>query len=1010
MALSLWISPALQYGVPARGEARQGASRQIVAQAIKRHLFLEKEAEQSSEKEAEQSSEKEAEQSSEKSHYQKSLDKFTAKLTPDLKTKNQMLISLWQALLSEDESEENLFCLTLHVLCAVLAQQWVDQDANTDDEDENDEIDDNVADPAANAVERFQVVSALTHPLRQHMWKRLRKSPEDQYPDNESWYAVAHILVNILLESLDNWFELKTGDTRQQDGKAHTPKTITICQPELTDRLNKLLKGLPLSFTAQPLKEPVAYHFDNAPPENDTADTCIQINLIRYGQSNEFLRDTHRQLLWQDHRPPKFQRYLDAINVQQAVPWRINRALLDQVRCLNKVVEVESSTDENAELIAWVKAHLYRPKNERPKTFLSKKNNDRSARAAEFLDNPLAKLALDELCPADSDDSHTFYLPWKADYRGRIFAETPWFMPQGADLQRALLEFANGQVLTENGANALRRHGANLVKRKRLLDDLAIANRQVVTLEERERWINEHETDILASAASPLTATFWREVADKPMQFLAFCLAYQQWRSHPDLPVHFPVQIDGTCNGLQHIAALTGDVALAESVNVLPRENGLPADIYSELVEVARGQLDKLTDSKSLGIKLAHKWLAANPARRNWLDRKTAKKVVMTIPYGASENAQARGVLEALEKTILEDWQHDSPSSSELDALVEWNNKDRNKKWFVFDCSRDLFKAKRQLAFAANDELTQTLAKAEWERLCIFASYVALVLVKHLRTALNKRYPKVKAFSGWLKKSADACAGSGKDVKDEDGNDVKDVGLPLLWLTPLDFPVIQPGFQIKDSNGAEPRLGTQKFRVDFKVMQKELDPNKQGNALLPNLIHSLDATHLAMTLLAAQQHGVSDVGSIHDCLLCHPNAADDLSKIVRTTFAELYAPDEPTGRSQPLAAWYKWMQEVVALRTLPEPGKLEAALKWPNGAGERDLKNDAEFGQADAKTAYEWLAWVRQQPSTQRFLLQALLARAKELLTPNEAPELPKPPVTAALPFAQRQISRYFFS
>jgi hypothetical protein len=1002
MALSLWISSAVQYGVPARGEARQGTLQRAVAQSIKRHLFADE------------------------TIYARVLKDFAVKLQPALKVKNQMVIDLWRSLFLEDadngelserqhdevaEPVENLFCLALYALCAVLAKQWV-EDASRDtesEEDDSEEIGDGVPDFTANAVEYFQVVSTLVFPLRQHMWKWQHKLLEDQIPDDKTWYVVSGVLVATLLESLDDWFEVQTGTTCHSDGKPHTEKTIAIRQPELAQRINDLLEKLPLSFTAQPLKQPVAYHFDDSGLADDTADTCIRLDLIGYRQKNDFLRRTHHHLLQPQHRPPNFERYVEAINLQQAVPWRINRVLLNQVRQLIDVMKTESAATDD--LVAWIKKHLYHPINERPKAVFSKKTDDPSARAAEFLDSPLVKLALDELCPDNSTDSLTFYLPWKADYRGRIYAQTPYFTPQGGDLQRALLEFTNGQVLTDSGASALRRHGANLVKRERLLKDLGIDGRPVITFDERERWVSAHESEILASAESPLTESFWREVADKPMQFLAFCLAYQQWHTHPELPVYLPVQIDGTCNGLQHIAALTGDVALAEAVNVFPHENGLPADIYNGLAAVARQTLGTLTDSKSLGIKLADTWLAADSARRDWLNRKTAKKVVMTIPYGASKNAQARGVLEvdALEQTILADWQRDPPSLSELDALVKLKENDKNAKRFVAKCSRDLFNAQRQLAFAADDELTQALAKAEWERLRTFASYVALTLVEHLHNALNTLYPHVHHFSDWLKKTATACAGSGR----KDKNDTRDVGIPLLWLTPLGFPVIQSGFQVK-SIGTEPRLGNQKFRVDVKVLQEELDPNKQGNGLLPNLIHSLDATHLAKTLFAAQQQGIDDVGSIHDCLLCHPNAADKLSDIVRTTFTELYAPDKQTGRSQPLAAWYGWMQEVVALRTLPHRGTVQAALVHAGGLGERILNNDADFGKLDAQAARNWLAKVRGQEitETELFLLQALLAWAVELklLTPNKEPQLPDPPVKVALPFAQRPMSPYFFS
>ncbi|MCK7518006.1 MAG: hypothetical protein MZV64_09975 [Ignavibacteriales bacterium] len=305
---------------------------------------------------------------------------------------------------------------------------------------------------------------------------------------------------------------------------------------------------------------------------------------------------------------------------------------------------------------------------------------------------------------------------------------------------------------------ALRRHGANLVGAKRLIKDLGITERarQVVTLDERERWTLDHEADILASAADPLAESFWRDVADEPMQFLAFCLAYRQWKQHPDAPIHLPVQIDGTCNGIQHIAALTGDPVLARAVNVLPNADGLPADIYSELAEAALTTLGRLPIPKGQnihrhGLEWADAWLAAEEKPSAWLDRKTAKRVVMTIPYGASRSAQACAVLEAIEDKLIKVWDQCPPDESELNALMEWKNASKERKEFVRKCTKGLFAKQRKAAFPKQDEhsaisirMTQSAEKtpkrsrtkpdteepwtperAEWERLRTFGAYVA---------------------------------------------------------------------------------------------------------------------------------------------------------------------------------------------------------------------------------------------------------------------------------------------
>ena len=46
----------------------------------------------------------------------------------------------------------------------------------------------------------------------------------------------------------------------------------------------------------------------------------------------------------------------------------------------------------------------------------------------------------------------------------------------------------------------------------------------------------------------------------------------------------FPVHQDGSCNGLQHYAALGRDLAGAKSVNLYPFDT--PSDVYQDVVEL----------------------------------------------------------------------------------------------------------------------------------------------------------------------------------------------------------------------------------------------------------------------------------------------------------------------------------------------------------------------------------------------------------------------------------------
>lgn len=71
--------------------------------------------------------------------------------------------------------------------------------------------------------------------------------------------------------------------------------------------------------------------------------------------------------------------------------------------------------------------------------------------------------------------------------------------------------------------------------------------------------------------------------SEEPWQTLAGCMEIRNALQCPEgaenYISHFPVHQDGSCNGLQHYAALGRDAAGAYSVNLSPCEK--PQDVYS---------------------------------------------------------------------------------------------------------------------------------------------------------------------------------------------------------------------------------------------------------------------------------------------------------------------------------------------------------------------------------------------------------------------------------------------
>lgn len=977
MTLSMWIPGDWQIGQVAPGIARGGAMQRTLVEYIKRHLFEEQSPLLS------------------KLSFEQILVSF-AKYFSDFSATQPEIEALRESLISDEdmaiaeledlnpdqvpESFKFVFCVVMQGTCQALAQPYID----TLNKEYEEVPEQDSAELGQGLVARSHVVNVVAILLRQMTWRWLRDNDTfDETKKVEGYRLFAQTLLTSLLEVMSAWFAV---EKFKLNDDSHESYYIRPCSNTLLDRIKDFWEKLPYRYTLQPLKQPVQYKMDgDAHPSNSDIDHCFRVSLISYRRTNDFLRRFHAGALQCENRSPQFDQYVEAVNIQQAVPWRINLDLLTWVdrltdisrkccdfknmdtQAIGRIAKVfDINTEQLESLKDWIAKEIYEPATIKKRKYYK--------RSGEFLDHILSRSALKELSRIAEDGTRiAFYLPWKADYRGRIYAEAPWLTPQGGDMQRALFEFANGKPLDKQGVRALRLHGANLVRRDQIVVDLEITGRQTITLDERNRWIIMHEDEIRASAEAPFQNSFWRKVAAKPMQFLAFCLAYQQWKSDPQADIHLPVQIDGSCNGLQHIAALTCDEALAHAVDVLPNDNNLPGDIYSELATEAVRQIGQLKSRKlheihANGLGLADDWLANVEHRRGWLDRDTAKKVVMTIPYGASKNSQAAYVLDALADSVCEEWEKTKTNKQKNDKdkkiydqfaqSITWDKKNKSKKQreFVLKCSKSHFKALRYKAFNGDANERQQ-AQQELNVLSTLASYVALAIVYHLRFALSERYPFIDNFAGWLEEIADACA-----------------GMPLLWPTSLGLPVCQDKFEI-DRSSLTARLGGQKITIDVRRLGDSVKPSKQKSALLPNLIHSLDATHLAMTLLEAKAVGITDIGSIHDCLLCHPNDAVVLNKLVRDTFVNLYRRVD-TDLPEPLVHWYEWMhlvKEILEVHNVRSNAQLlSGALAYPNGAGEKQLESNAQ-SDSKAKFALTLLNKIRKLDVSQRYLVDMLL-------------------------------------
>lgn len=309
------------------------------------------------------------------------------------------------------------------------------------------------------------------------------------------------------------------------------------------------------------------------------------------------------------------------MNILQSVEYRINKPVLDAVRAL-------SLRQNIGKQIIGADAG---PKPEYSEDFTEKQKKAWKNQARIWFTEKKRRAVLHAKAQRTFREATelaaypVIWFSYFADSRGRFYARAGEVSPQGTDLSKGLLEYAQGQPLVTPAAiRWFKIHGAN----KFGIDK--------VPLNEREQWVDENHQSILAMAADPLSHREWAE-ADTPVSFLAWVFEYAKWHSsvaeRTVFRTRLPISQDGTCNGLQNLSALMCDSVGGAAVNLTP--SNAPRDIYSDVAVRVTELLQAMPPSK-----LRDAWL------KHGINRKVTKRTTMTVPYNVTRYASSEFINE----------------------------------------------------------------------------------------------------------------------------------------------------------------------------------------------------------------------------------------------------------------------------------------------------------------------------------------------------------------------------
>ncbi|TYZ68673.1 hypothetical protein PybrP1_007405 [[Pythium] brassicae (nom. inval.)] len=518
-----------------------------------------------------------------------------------------------------------------------------------------------------------------------------------------------------------------------------------------------------------------------------------------------------------------------ALNLLAEVPWVINKDVLDVIL---KVWENGGGFGDlpsrvDLELPEWKPEYETDPEARETYEKMVRKIQQRNQELHSLRCDTLYKLQVAE----EFKDEQALYYPYNMDFRGRVYPIPPNLNHLGSDLSRSLLIFRDRKPLGVSGLRWLKIHLAN------------VFGVDKCSFDERVAFTEAHLHKAVASARDPFgegDCAWWKD-ADYPFLALGVCFELARALASPD-PTQYlsniPIHQDGSCNGLQHYAALGRDELGGQQVNLVPAP--APSDVYTgvatqvmqkverdaalelpdELPDVERVLDDDSPEERARKLAVREQWALRRRKKHaqfllGTITRKVVKQTVMTSVYGVTYIGARKQISARLEEVFL-------------------------TKGMLMD-----------------SELEDQIYHA--------SCYAAEVTME----SMGDLFTSARNIMTWLGDCASKVAGNGQ---------------AMSWITPLGLPVVQP---YRRNTSQQVRTKVQHVLMVL-TEQLPVSSGRQKTAFPPNFVHSLDSTHMLMTAVKCLEDDGIAFAAVHDSYWTHASSVDTMNVRLREQFVELY--------------------------------------------------------------------------------------------------------------------------
>jgi len=661
-------------------------------------------------------------------------------------------------------------------------------------------------------------------------------------------------------------------------GKSQFPVTVLTLTDEATEQLrdhNDMLDGLSSRFG--PMTSPPIHYPSTIGPYLDPR-TSFLVPMVKKVWSPEHQAAINKAVENNSMAIP-----LDAINRLMAVPFEINQYTLEAVIWakeqgyggeVGKLPQMDELPTPDR-----------MPKEEFDKLTKDKKidhvknYNDTLQNNLEVRSN--LKVVDGAITEAKELADAPFWLPHQFDKRGRIY-HTSDFGHHNADWMRGLIMFWNKTPIGEDGLPFL---------------ELALANAwgngvDKFSLAKRQEWVRDHLESILRSGMDFKAGfPFWRQ-ADDPTQFLAACHERYNYGQDPNYESGLMIGLDATNSGYQHYAAASLNQEDGDNVNLTPRDE--PADLYTaclnkanEIIAADKQQNEQLVkdDPKSEEGQKAAKQLDICARLHAWggLKRAQIKRPTMTHAY----SSRMYGFMQQ----IRSDWMN--------------------------DLTRKMKRGK--LRHPVTDELVSEHPFGE-DKGFAASNYLARVFQDAIESTVRS------SSSGQLffMQCARALANEGKHF-----SFTTPIGFPTAQFYRDEGPTKRTRVFLTDKAS---RLPKKQAKCSITTFTDTVKMPKSENAVAPNIIHAMDASHLMMTVTMCEDYGINDIAVVHDSFSTTIGNAKVMSHCIRRSFVDLY---------KGYCLYTDVLEQTIALLDNPEDADLPTVP--PKGTLDLELVLESDY-------------------------------------------------------------------